>query len=712
VQGGGVMSRRSYLRRVPALAIAVIMTVLGTFNVSSAVPPGDVELRIVSNRADLISGGNALVDVVVPERADPGELTLDVDGRDVTSALDVRPNGHFQGLLTELAEGPNVLTARLPDGRGASLEITSHHIGGPVFSGDQVPFWRCTTADNGLGDPVDERCNAPTVYEFFYMPSDGSGFQPYDPEAPPEDVGTTTTDEGSTVPYIIRQETGTQNRGIYRVAVLYDPAQPWEPWAPQEAWNGKLFYPFGASCGTNYSQGSAQDVQDETALGRGFMVATSSLNVLGSNCNTVTSAESVMMLKEHIVETYGEIRYTFGRGGSGGSIGQLTVTNAYPGLLQGLIPSATYPDVWTTAYEVVDCHLLLRYFTAKSPHLWTDPAQQTAVNGHEGVSSCIAWEALFSHVANPGHGCWGAQPVGGPDPENYHPVLNRRGCRGTISDLQVAVWGRRQQDGFAKVVYDNVGVQYGLKALENGEISAEQFVDLNEKIGGLDFDGNFVPGRSLADPGTTLIGHRSGQVTDGYGLADVAIIDLPPTSNVEIHTPYHAFSLDERLLSANGTHENHAIWRGGDQATAFDTMDQWLTAVEADTTDDPLAVKVIRNRPETAVDSCWIDGVQETDEEICDAAFPYYGDARIAAGSPLSSDKLKCQLMPLDRDSYAVELTDDQWDRLKAVFTEGVCDWSAPGVDQVPSQPWTTFQDGPGGRPLGDPPRSIPLPKH
>jgi hypothetical protein len=121
-------------------------------------------------------------------------------------------------------------------------------------------------------------------------------------------------------------------------------------------------------------------------------------------------------------------------------------------------------------------------------------------------------------------------------------------------------------------------------------------------------------------------------------------------------------------------------------------------------------MKVIRNKPETAVDSCWIDGVQETDKEICDAAFPYYGDARIAAGSPLSSDKLKCQLTPLDRESYEDgTFTDDQWERLEAVFATGVCDWSVPGVDQVRSQPWMTFEGGPGGVPLGAAPTSTPF---
>ena len=94
------------------------------------------------------------------------------------------------------------------------------------------------------------------------------------------------------------------------------------------------------------------------------------------------------------------------------------------------------------------------------------------------------------------------------------------------------------------------------------------------------------------------------------------------------------------MLASNGTHENHAIWRGGSGTLAFDTMDQWLTAVEADTSDDPLPDKIIRNKPATAIDSCWIDGVQETDdEETCYAAFPYYGDVWIAAGSPMSSDK-------------------------------------------------------------------------
>jgi hypothetical protein len=48
-----------------------------------------------------------------------------------------------------------------------------------------------------------------------------------------------------------------------------------------------------------------------------------------------------------------------------------------------------------------------------------------------------------------------------------------------------------------------------------------------------------------------------------------------------------------------------------------------------------------------------------------------------------------------------------QWERLQAAFPDGVCDFARPGVGQVPVQPWTSFAAGPGGKPLGPPPRSI-----
>ena len=51
------------------------------------------------------------------------------------------------------------------------------------------------------------------------------------------------------MPYIVRLERGTINRGIYDIAVLFDPTQPWSAPAPQAQWNGKVVYTFGASTG-------------------------------------------------------------------------------------------------------------------------------------------------------------------------------------------------------------------------------------------------------------------------------------------------------------------------------------------------------------------------------------------------------------------------------------------------------------------------------
>ena len=50
----------------------------------------------------------------------------------------------------------------------------------------------------------------------------------------------------------------------------------------------------------------------------------------------------------------------------------------------------------------------------------------------------------------------------------YNPVTNPTGVRCTPQDYEVAIWGTRPQDGFAYQVFDSIGLQYGLKALEAG----------------------------------------------------------------------------------------------------------------------------------------------------------------------------------------------------------------------------------------------------
>jgi hypothetical protein len=691
---------------------------------------GGVQITVLSNRADLVSGGEALVQVVVPPRVRPRSVMVTLDGRNVTRRFAVRSDGRFYGLLTGLRNGPNRLVARLRDGSGAVLRIVNHRIGGPVFSGFQIQPWLCTTASNGLGPPLDAQCDAPTKLGFMYRSTDPArGFQPYDPANPPSDVATTTTDQGRRVPYIVRVEEGTQDRGIYEIAVLADPHRPWRAWAPQPGWNHKLLYEFGPSCGTVHSQSRPEDVLDDMALSRGFMVAGSSMNVLGNNCNTVTSAEAVVMLKQRIIDRYGSIRYTIATGCSGGSIGQQVVANAYPGLLDGLMPACTFPDNWTTGGEVQDCHLLDHYFSQVSPALWADPAQRAAVDGHHDPSDCAAWDATFAVVSNPTHGC------GGPRSEDYNPITNPTGCRATLQDFMLPILGKRPPSewtshaeqvahGFAKYPFANLGVQYGLRALNAHVITPAQFVDLNQKVGGTDIDDNFVSSRNVADPGSLRTLYTAGQINDGRGLKGVPIISLQDWSEThEIHTSFHSWEMRARLDRDNGNHANQLIWTYPASSAlagvfpdqfvtlkSFLLMDRWLSAIHRDRSHRPLSVKVARDKPGGAVDACFTHTDQEiTDARTCRQMFPFYGDARIAAGGPLSDDIGQCRLEPLRRSSYAVSFTGAQWAELQRIFPRGVCDWSSRGVDQLPSHPWTTFAAGPGGRPLGPPPRSTPL---
>ena len=342
-----------------------------------------LNIDVVSNRADLISAGDALVAI---DGADPSTIRVTEDGRDVTGAFAVRPNGRFEGLVTGLDVGPNELVATA-GADTARITVANHPNGGPVFSGPQVQPWVCT---NGSSDP---QCNQPATYRYEYKSSTDGQLHDYDPESPPGDVATTTTQTGETVPFIVRIETGYQDRDQYQIATLFQPGEPWEPWAPQPQFNHKLLITHGASCGIDRQSGSAPSVTGDTvigdspstALGLGFAVMSTALNNAGHNCNIVTQAESMVMAKERLVEQYGEIRYTIGTGCSGGSLTQQQVANAYPGVYQGILPACSFPDAWSTGQQLAAYNLIRRYI--EDPSKWApgvvwDPLSIAAVEGH------------------------------------------------------------------------------------------------------------------------------------------------------------------------------------------------------------------------------------------------------------------------------------------------------------------------------------------
>jgi hypothetical protein len=778
------------MRVLPAASLAVLLAACSGSddNNNSA----SMDIKVLSNRADMVSGGDAFVEIAAPAGADKQSLKVSLNGKDVSSSFAVRADGRITGVLTDLVNGSNTVTANANGAKGAKLTITNFPIGGPIISGAQIQPWVCATpsaqaesgstpATNASGlttTAIDAQCNIKTEFKLFYhttaqncssaLPDPNPGttaptnpcFKPYDPNAAaPADLATTTTDSGASVPYIVRVERGTMNRGIYDIAVLFDPKSDWKPYAPQKAWNGKLLYSFGASTGQPRRQfRTEQNWADDAALSRGFMVVDNSMTDSLYNSNRVLMSETVMMMKEHIIDSYGPIRYTLANGCSGGSINQLTNASINPGLVDGIQPSCTYPDSQTTGIEVSDCALLVNYYNSTEWATLTAGLTQaqindkkTAINGHVDQTGCHAWVNLFSNIDRPGNYI----PVGVannvtgalvplatttrnncqlPASQVYDANTNPTGIRCGGADAAVAIWGKVPGTNRARDSRDNVGVQYGLKALLSGAITPEEFVTLNERIGGFDFDNNATAAgssgaapRMVADAEALAIAYRAGIVSSGKQLAKTAILDLRgyddstlagnvPTgaSPVGIHHVWRSFSLRERLDKANGNHDNHVMWRFGYGLTpkadlalqSFLTMDKWLGNLKADTSSLSLEQKIAKARPAEAVDFCYLssDTTQSTkitDPAACNADrfLAPHSSPRQVAGGPLSENVLKCQLKPFAAADYApISFSSAQLTRLQTVFSSGVCDWSKPGVGQQDAVSPLSFALAAGGQ--------------
>lgn len=664
-------------------------------------------IKVLSNRADLLSDGDALVEIVLPDKSKASfdALRVDLNGADVTSAFAVRDDGRVIGLVTGLVAGNNRLIARMRNGPGAVITLTNYAKGGPIFSGEQVQPWRCeTTANPSLGEPLDEQCNAPTQYRYMYRTL-GNQFLAYDPAnpPPPANIATTTTDHGFTVPYIVRIERGTMNRGIHEVAVLFDPAQPWTAWGRQPQWNRKVVMQYGAGTSQQYRQGTPGSVLNNEALSAGYMVATSSMLINGQHSNFVTAAETTMMLKERIVEQYGEIRYTIGQGNSGGALLQHLISDSYPGLIDGLRPTQDWTDSVSGAYrEFADSAVITNAFNT-SPLTYS--VQERAAIGGWGAANVNVFNIENIRIGDYNRPDDGTQCAGDA---SYDPVANPTGVRCTFQDFMISVLGARP-DGKANLVFDNVGVQYGLAGLLSGGISPEKFVDVNARAGGFDVDGRWQPGRSAIPEDVAAMLHRTGQVTYGKYMGDVPELVIRGTNNNDYHYPFRTYVQRARLTAANGHADNHVFWTAPVGQSTLKSMDTWLAAIEADTAPGTKSEKVVRNKPADLVNACWIAGQQVTDQSVCDVAYPYFREPRTVAGDSATTYVMKCQLKPISRSDYpGIEFSDAQWATLQIAFPDGVCDFAKPGVGFQPNVPWLTYAGGPGGESLPSAPESKP----
>ena len=183
---------------------------------------------------------------------------MTLNGTDVTGAFALRENGRYEGLVTGLALGGNVLVARPEHGIGRRIRIRNHPIGGPVFAGPQVtPFFCNPNVSNPpLGDAIDAQCNAPMKVELLYRnTATPAQFLSYDPASPPPSgaIAQTTTDAGVTVPFIVQRVTGTAARGIYQIGGARRPVEADHAVVDEPAVEPQASTPSAARVGTSTS---------------------------------------------------------------------------------------------------------------------------------------------------------------------------------------------------------------------------------------------------------------------------------------------------------------------------------------------------------------------------------------------------------------------------------------------------------------------------
>lgn len=551
-----------------------------------------------------------------------------------------------------------------------------------------------------------ERCQVMPRYEYWYRTTANTFTKlPTGATALPADIALInkntligasdmTMAAGTHIPYLMRYEIGTlpEHRFFYRIMMLVS----WEEYLNRDSvepgthWNQRLVYQFEGGVAIGHSQGRFEDNATDihVTMRRGFAVVKSTGTRTYTHYNLALGGRTALELKQLFVDRHGEPRYTVGTGGSGGSIQQYLYGQNHPGLLDGAIPNNSYPDMVSQTTHTGDCEPLAHYMDqldGSNPR-WADWGNRKIVQGMYSSNSprnttCISgwrnWSMLnptlgfpwgLGDVLTPYLGPMAAkQAAGQPIYPDDFPDLGRlfrthedpaqRVQWGHWNDAR-EVYGTNQHTGFANITWDNVGVQYGLRAVAQGQITPDEFLNLNARIGSwkepadhvlesclrvrnaLDtsaealaqFVGMCAPGpqdhysarnlwfstnpnvpapRRSADVEGIRGAYEHGHVFTGSMPRTIPIIDTRPyrDHNFNMHIADQSFTARERIRREEGDAAHHVIWMtdtrpGGGvgpvlSVDAFVVMDQWLAAIEAHPTHD-----VVASKPPLAVDHC------------------------------------------------------------------------------------------------------------
>lgn len=609
-------------------------------------------------------------------------------------------------------------------------------------------------------------CSIPTQVQYYYNKVDSDEFLPWSEDVT-EEIAQIELN-GQRIPFIVRLELGTINRFFYAIAALKGPDEiPYSTAYLQENktlpaatlkvleqpdtayWNGRLVYQFRGGVGIGKRQGKLNPrsvlSRRKAILGAGYAVAYSTGNQTSNHYNLWLAEETALRVKQQFVARYGEPARTLGIGGSGGAIQQLVIAQNNPGLIDGALALYAYPDMITQTIYAFDCELLEYYFdvTAQENRRWQDWPNRSLVQGlnavddfsnkftpyytlarmvwgvwppaAQGMSECInGWRGLTQLTNNP-HFTHLAK--------HYEPEVLEQTHWTHWDDLR-HIYGVRDT-GFARQTWDNVGVQYGLLALRQGQLSPAEFLHLNHHVGGWKPPEAFrqerywkiVMGASLFEfspwshhnmwltqsdrPAPRTHGDKkaieavfqSGHVF--MGKADIPILDMRHylEAELDMHHLSASFSIRRRMQDYYGHADHHVIWVMEKPyepvLEAMQALDGWVQARQAREDGDMWAAK-----PEDLRDTCfdgegkvvaqgdkvWDGEWNDAPPGQCTQAYPFFRTSRIVAGSDWHGDVFKCQLKPVrqalsDGDYGSLDMTPYLAD-LERVFPQGVCDYN------------------------------------
>ena len=602
-----------------------------------------------------------------------------------------------------------------------------------LYSGpNQYPFY-CMSLDSGLGQPnIDNHLGyGVPVYDDIHKQTKVIGYSKdcgvntrlsYYQLAPNNQISKltpvqlTAIKKTPTSTPLFRVEQGSINRFIYTIVMPIN-VQEIDDRLAQSQWNKRLIYQFNGGSGIGYRQGRQRvhriierQLEQLTA---GYAVISSSGNRTSYTYNMLLAEDTARRVKKHFISLYGQPIYTVGIGGSGGGLAQYLIAQNSQGILDGLIPLYSYPDMITQTIYALDCDLLNNYFTfrAENRRKWQDWSKRRWLEGMnamnkfpqksgflqpmnqlmagfvptmpKGNSECInGWFGLSSFINNPKQGFIR---------DFFHPNIVDKVNWSYWQDISHILGQDAQGNGLS--TWDNVGVQYGLNALVDNHISIEDFLDINRNIGSWKQQTDMVAesiitplgrkkpiwlslwgNQNITEPENGIAkrhsgsiaamkaAYRSGQVF--IGKVDLPIIDVRHylEDDLDMHHVSASFYSRLRLLKAKGNADNHIIWIA-DKAhdpvmQAFDLMDEWLLALKQDK-----RMAINKAKPKILTDSCfaadgsiiaagkhvWDGQWNDKPDGECQTAFPMYSTSRIQAGGTWGGDIFKCQLIPITR---------------------------------------------------------------